>query len=223
MIVADSSVTAFAFSRHVSEVHGYPPTKLDLNLGSNFSANCRRLTSYCRKGSQEFHVDAPTIGSDGWVARISRRLQRSSMLRILMIVLIPRGRMKTIALGLTLGVLVSAVNLRGMESHVVSAFPHVLILIVLPVCLFGVLWLVYRTSDTCSRRDVRRAGMVMVMSGAFVFSISHVIAGIIHFGGLTIVPLSIFGFVIAFTSFVVIGALTVWVVSKWLVHADTVV
>ena len=61
----------------------------------------------------------------------------------------------------------------------------------------------------------------MVMSGAFVFSISHVIAGIIHFGGLIIVPLSIFGFVIAFTSFVVIGALTAWVVSKWLVHADT--
>ena len=61
-----------------------------------------------------------------------------------MIALIPRGRMKTIALGLTLGVLVSAVSwlesLRGMESHVVSAFPHVLILIVLPVCLFGVLW-----------------------------------------------------------------------------------
>ena len=138
-----------------------------------------------------------------------------------MIALIPRGPMKTIALGLTLGVLVSAVNLRGMESHVVSAFPHVLILIVLPVCLIGVLWLVYRTSDTCSRRDVRRAGMVMVMSGAFVFSISHVIAGIIHFGGLIIVPLSIFGFVIAFTSFVVIGALTAWVVSKWLVHADT--
>ena len=108
--MADSSVTAFAFSRHVSEVHGYPPTELDLNLGSNFSANCRRLTSYCRKGSQEFHVDAPTIGSDGWVARISRRLQRSSMLRILMIALIPRGRMKTIALGLTLGVLVSAVS-----------------------------------------------------------------------------------------------------------------
>ena len=77
------------------------------------------------------------------------------MLRILMIALIPRGRMKTIALGLTLGVLVSAVSwlesLRGMESHVVSAFPHVLILIVLPVCLFGVLWLVYRTRDTCSR------------------------------------------------------------------------
>ncbi len=70
-----------------------------------------------------------------------------------MIALIPRGRMKTIALGLTLGVLVSAVSwlesLRGMESHVVSAFPHVLILIVLPVCLFGVLWQVYRTSDTC--------------------------------------------------------------------------
>lgn len=153
--MADSSVTAFAFSRHVSEVHGYPPTKLDLNLGSNFSANCRRLASYCRKGSQEFHVDAPTIGSDGWVARISRRLQRSSMLPILMIALMPRGRMKTIALGLTLGILVSAVswleNLRGMESHVVSAFPHVLILIVLPVCLFGVLWLVYRTRDTCSR------------------------------------------------------------------------
>src|SRR5207249_6020141 len=104
------------------------------------TANCRRLASYCLKGSQEFHVDAPTIGSDGWVARISRRLQRSSMLRILMIALIRRGRMKTIALGLTLGVLVSAVNLRGMESHVVSAFPHVLILIVLPVCLIAVLW-----------------------------------------------------------------------------------
>lgn len=143
--MADSSVTAFAFSRHVSEIHGYPPTELDLNLGSNFSANCRRLASYCRKGSQEFHVDAPTIGSDGWVARISRRLQRSSMLRILMIALIPRGRMKTIALGLTLGILVSAVswleNLRGMESHVVSAFPHVLILIVLPAApCFEISW-----------------------------------------------------------------------------------
>ena len=30
--MADSSVTAFAFSRHVSEIHGYPPTELDLNL-----------------------------------------------------------------------------------------------------------------------------------------------------------------------------------------------
>ena len=125
--MADSSVTAFAFSRHVSEIHGYPPTELDLNLGSNFSANCRLVSAV------------------SWLE-----------------------------------------NLRGMESHVVSAFPHVLILIVLPVCLFGVLWLVYRTSDTCSRRDVRRAGMVMVMSGAFVFSISHMIAGIIHFVSLRI-------------------------------------
>src|SRR5439155_4838997 len=117
MIVADSSVTAFAFSRHVSEIHGYPPTELDLNLGSNFSA-LSPLGVILPERSQEFHVDAPTIGSDGWVARISRRLQRSSMLRILMIALIPRGRMKTIALGLTLGVLVSAVSwlesLRGM-------------------------------------------------------------------------------------------------------------
>jgi len=38
--------------------------------------------------------------------------------------------------------------------------------------------------------------MVMVMSGAFLFSVSHVIVGIIRFGGLIIVPLSIFGFVI---------------------------
>jgi len=54
MIVADSSVTAFAFSRHVSEIHGYPPTELDLNLGGNFSANCRRLASYCRKDHKNF-------------------------------------------------------------------------------------------------------------------------------------------------------------------------
>src|SRR5438552_1446130 len=109
MIVADSSVTAFAFSRHVSEIHGYPPTELDLNLGSNFSANCRLVSAV------------------SWLE-----------------------------------------NLRGMESHVVSAFPHVLILIVLPVCLFGGLWLVYRTRDTSLRYWATHCRCPRPISGASI-------------------------------------------------------
>jgi hypothetical protein len=136
------------------------------------------------------------------------------------------GHMKTrILLGFTLGASSSTFswveNLRVIKPGGISVFPDLLTLIALPVLTFGVLGWISRTRETLSRRDVRRTGMIMVVSGAVLFSISHLLLGIVRFSHLFI-PLLPFGLAMAFTSFVVIGALSVWVASKWLTHADTV-
>src|SRR5262249_23554581 len=132
--------------------------------------------------------------------------------------------MKTIAVGLGVGVVFSVIswleNLRVMSPFVASVFPDLITFIALPALILMALSLVSPASETLSRSDVRRVGMIMVVTGAVLFSISHVLVGIVRFPQ-PITSLSFFGFSVAFIGFVAIGAITVWVASTWIVREDT--